>query len=62
MTIAARQLLETFEALPANDQNAVALEILRRAAVAEFPAMNEADLVLAADQVFLDLDRREDQD
>jgi hypothetical protein len=62
MTIAAQRVLATFEALPEDDKQAVVVEILRRAAENEYPSLDEADLLLAADQVFLDLDRREDQD
>lgn len=62
MTKAARQLIETFEALPDDEKRVVTVEILRRTAVDDHPPLDEAELVLAADQVFLDLDRREEQD
>jgi hypothetical protein len=61
MTKAAQRFIETFEALPDDDKQAVVVEILRRTAAEDYPSLDEAELVLAADQVFLDLDRREEQ-
>lgn len=57
MTKAARHLIETFEALPEDDKRVVTLAILRQSAVEEHSPLDEAELILAADQVFLDLDR-----
>ena len=62
MTNAARQLIETFEALPEGEKRVVTMEILRRTALEDHPQLDEAELILAADQVFLELDRREEQD
>lgn len=62
MTRAARHLIETFDALPDDEKRVVTVEILRRTALEDQTSLDEADLVLAADQVFLDLDRREEQD
>ena len=62
MTKAARRLIETFETLPDDDKRVVTLAILRQSTVDEHAPLDEAELILAADQVFLDLDRREEQD
>jgi hypothetical protein len=63
MTKAARRLIETFETLPDDDKRVVTIAILRQSAVVEeHVPLDEAELILAADQVFLDLDRREEQD
>ena len=62
MTRAARHLIETFDALPEDEKRVVTVEILRRTALEDQTSLDEAELVLAADQVFLDLDRREEQD
>ena len=62
MTKAARRLIETFETLPDDDKRVVTIAILRRSTVEEYAPLDEAELILAADQVFLDLDRREEQD
>jgi len=59
MTQAAKQLIESFESLPESDKQSVAVEILRRTTSDSYPALADEDLVLAADQVFLDLNRRE---
>jgi len=56
---AAQHLLESFEALSETDQREVLVALLRRAA--EMPYLFPADqeLLVAADQVFQELDRRE---
>ena len=59
MTRAAKQVIESFEALPETEKHSVVVEILRRATTENYPALEDEDLVLAADQVFLELDRRE---
>jgi hypothetical protein len=59
MTRAAKQIIESFESLPEPDKQSVVVEILRRATADEHPVLEDEALVLAADQVFLGLDRRE---
>ena len=59
MTDAARRLIETFEVLPREERQMVFAEILRLALAEDYSSATEDELVLAADQVFLDLDRRE---
>lgn len=61
MTRAARQIIQTFEALPELDKQAVALEILRQTLDESYSTLDDTDLILAADQVFLELDRHEDE-
>ena len=60
MTKAAQKILATFETLPEPDKQAVVVEILRHASQEVYRAPDDADLVFAADQVFLGLDQRED--
>jgi hypothetical protein len=62
MTRAARQIIETFEALPEPDKKAVAVEILRQTVDENYSNLEDTDLIFAADQVFLELDRREDEE
>lgn len=62
MTEAAKRLLESFEALSDPDRQVVTVEILRRTAAAEYRLPDDENLVFAADQVFLELDRRESQE
>lgn len=61
MTEAARKLLDTFDALQEADRQEVLREILRRAATAPHEAPSDRELIVAANEVFLDLDRRENQ-
>jgi hypothetical protein len=53
VTQAAKKLLEELDALEEGDRAEVLAELLRRVALAPH------DLVAAADQIFLELDRRE---
>jgi len=57
MSEAAQRILDEFEALPEPDRHIVALEIIRRSGSYDSPS--EEELVLVAEEVFLDLDRRE---
>ena len=56
---AARHLLESFEALSETDQREVLVALLRRAAEAPHPFPTDQEFLLAADQVFQELDRCE---
>lgn len=60
MTRAARQILDTFESLPEIEKQVVATEILRRTLDDVYGGPDDEELVLAADQVFLELDRHEE--
>lgn len=59
MTRAAQKILDTFEALPEGEKNEIAAEILRRTSAEGYGDLDDSALTLAADQVFLELDRRE---
>lgn len=59
MTQAAKKLLEQFNALQEGDRAEVLAELLRRVALAPHDLPDPDDLVSAADQIFLELDRRE---
>jgi hypothetical protein len=61
MTESARKLLNTFDTLQEADRQEVLREILRRAALAPHQAPSDTELIAAADEAFLDLDRRETQ-
>lgn len=58
MTQAAKKLLEEFDALQEGDQEVLAA-LLRRVAATPHTLTNPEDLVAAADQLFVELDRRE---
>jgi hypothetical protein len=59
MTQAAKRLLEEFDALQEGDRAEVLAELLRRVALAPHDLPDPDDLASAADQIFLELDRRE---
>jgi len=59
MTQAAKKLLEQFDALPDADRSELVAELVRRVAMAAHDLPSDDDLVNAADQLFAELDRRE---
>jgi len=59
MTQAVQKLVLDFEGLPEPDRQQLLAELLRRTAIEPHDLPNDADLVGAADQIFQDLDRRE---
>lgn len=61
MSTAARQLIESFEALPEADQREVLAQLLRHTFESSYSALLDEELLLAADQVFQELDQREVQ-
>lgn len=61
VTEAARHLLEEFQNLPDLDKREVLAALLREATETPYPAPSDDDLTAAADEVFLDLDRRESE-
>ena len=59
MTQAAKKLLEEFDALQDGDRAEVLTELLRRVALTPHDLPSPDDLAAAADQLFVELDRRE---
>jgi hypothetical protein len=59
MTATARQLLDSFDALPDAEKHQVAVEILRRVTVAVEGDLPESALVEVADELFRTLDAEE---
>ena len=59
MTNAAQQFLRSFKALPKTDQHDVLVQLLRMPIEAEYAAPSDEELVHGADEVFLELDKRE---
>ena len=62
MTTATQHLLDTFDQLSAEEQQAVACELLRRMRDIDLPPLSDEDLVLSTEALFLELDRREATD
>jgi hypothetical protein len=58
----AENLITTFEQLPDAEKQEVASAILRRTLQIEFPPVSDEELVLSAEETFLELDRREAED
>jgi hypothetical protein len=59
MSGAARSVVETFESLPEEEQQEVLAELLRRRLANGYASPDDSDLVLAADQIFRELDRHD---
>ena len=59
MSDTAQSILNTFDALPAQDRKEVADEILRRVAGLEYGSVDEETLDRLADELFVTLDREE---
>jgi hypothetical protein len=62
MTTATQQLLDSFDLLSTAEKQAVACEILRRMRDVDLPPLSDEELVLSAEALFLELDRREATD
>jgi hypothetical protein len=62
MSTTSQQIISGFDALPLTEQREVAAEILRRSATWETSPLTDDDLTRLADEVFLELDRREAED
>ena len=62
MTTAVRDLLQSFAALPDPEKHELASEILRWSARTAHPALEDDELLGAADGIFLALDQQEEAD
>ncbi|MBI1745761.1 MAG: hypothetical protein HYR55_04140 [Acidobacteria bacterium] len=62
MSTSVQHILDTFDELPEPEKRALVAEIMRRTAKLEFPPLTDADLALAAEELFLELDKREARD
>lgn len=62
MTQTAQNIISTFDHLPMKEQQEVTKILLRRNLEIETPSISDDDLVLNAEEIFLELDRREAED
>jgi hypothetical protein len=62
MTSSAKNILESFDELPEVKKQEVALAILRRTLRSDSLPLSDDDLVIQAEEIFLDLDKREASD
>ena len=61
MATIVEELLHSFELLPEAEKRELAAEILRRSLRFESPPLSDEDLVRNAEDLFLELDRREEE-
>jgi hypothetical protein len=59
MRDAARKLVASFESLPETDKHEVLAELLSRTLKSNYSSPSNDELLAAADEIFLELDRRE---
>jgi hypothetical protein len=59
MTALVQELLETFDRLTESERLDLVWEILKRTVDLDFPPLSDEDLVLNAEELFLDLDEQE---
>ena len=57
-----QEILHSFDLLPERDKGELAAEILRRSMTLDLPPLSDDQLVGAADELFLQLDRNEAAD
>ncbi|MCT7969850.1 hypothetical protein NG799_26395 [Laspinema sp. D1] len=62
MNTLAQELLKNFDDLPQTEQQALAVEILKRVVNFDVPPLTDEDLVLNAEELFLALDEQETDD
>jgi hypothetical protein len=61
MSEGAKSVLEAFEALPADAREEVLAELIRRVAQSDYESPNDEELMSAADRVFSEYDRGENE-
>lgn len=58
MTALVQELLDTFDRLTDSERLDLVLEILKRTVYLDFPPLSDEDLVLNAEELFLELDEQ----
>jgi len=59
MSTSVKDILHSFELLSENEKKELASEIVRRTAKFDLPPLTDEDIISCADELFLELDRRE---
>lgn len=59
VTAQAKHIIDEFQALPDPAKREVLTELIRTSRFIDFPAVSEDELLSAADEIFLEYDRRE---
>lgn len=61
MSPAVKNILRSYDLLPELEKREVAFQILRRSLSFDLPPLSDEQLAFNADEIFLELDRRESQ-
>jgi hypothetical protein len=59
MSTSVQHLIETFEELPEDEKQELAIEIIKRTVNFDIPPLTDEELILNAENIFLELDKRE---
>ena len=62
MSASVKHILKTFDLLSDKEKKEVASEIIRRSINFDLPPLSDEELVLSAEELFLELDRQESKD
>jgi hypothetical protein len=62
MSTDSQHVIDSFDALPLLQQREVMVELLRKTAQWDTPSLTDDELVRLADELFLEMDRREAAD
>lgn len=62
MSTSAQNIIDSFEQLPESEKLQVASEIIRRTARLKLPPLSDEELTIVAEELFLELDKRESID
>lgn len=62
MNVSAQNVINTFEQLPEAEQKTVITELLKRIVKSNSLPLSDEELVLNAEELFLELDKREKED
>ena len=62
MTAPGKHIIEEFEALPDAAKREVLAELIRTSRFLDYPQVADDELLSAADEIFLEYDRREQND
>ena len=62
MTTAVRDFLKSFDSLSESDKRELVAEIMRRSISFDYPSLSDIDLVMNAEDLFLELEKKESID
>ena len=62
MSASVKHILKSFDLLSDEEKKQVASEIIRRSLSFDLPPLSDKELVLSAEELFLELDRQESKD